>query len=104
MAAGILSKERDTWNVKYEVMEQRCFVFQKELVKLKEKVKLVDFLREETKISDSPSSRAIQVTGLEDAFEVEKKRCQDASDDVTEMTSRVEEDRKTLQRELEAHT
>lgn len=54
--AGNPTKERGTWKGKCEVMEQSLSSFQKELVELREKVKLVEALQEEAKIHDSPST------------------------------------------------
>lgn len=61
---GNPTKERDTWKGKVEVMELRCYTFQKELPALQKVVKVANSLQKEEKIHYSPSALASPMTNL----------------------------------------
>lgn len=97
------SKERDTWKDKCEAMEHMCFIFQMELVELREKVRLAESFQDDVKTYSYPSNLILGVTEVGFTLAIEENRHQDASDVVTEITSSMEEDPKTLQWEVEVH-
>lgn len=73
VATGNTSKERDTWKEKCEVVEQKCFAFERDMAELRKKVEVVDSLQEEVKMYDSPSNLDARITELEISLKVEEK-------------------------------
>lgn len=65
LATGNPSKERYTGKVKCEVMEHRCFTFQKEISKLQENAKLVNSLQKKAENYGCPSAHVSRLTELE---------------------------------------
>lgn len=97
------TKVRDTWKGKYESLQQKCQAFHKELIVLQKKVKVSDTLKENETFHGSPLTLVARIFDLESSLEEEKKRCQEASKDISKGNCPAEEDQKTLQWEVETH-
>lgn len=84
-------------------MELRCSTPLEEFVVMHKKIKTTNYLQEEEKIHDFPSTPVAWGTKLEDAPKVAEKQYYNASNDIGEKTSQMEEHQKTLLQEFEVY-
>lgn len=103
LASGNPSKERDTQKGKVKAIKLRCITLQRELAAQQEDVKAVNSFQKATKIRSSPSNLDARVTKMEDSIKDTEKWYHVAFDFVEDKTLQVEEHRKSLLQETEAH-
>lgn len=94
---GNTSKERYIWKGKCETMEKKCSSFQKELVDLYGKIKLVKALQEEEKVYGFPSTFYAWIIDLNTSLKVEKSRHQETFNVTNRTDQFADEAQKYLQ-------